>query len=632
MLSKGPKFCLNVKPSRLDVAASIFKVSSRLSEQSQASSFVDQAIKRLNSVVDASFKTDRRDFGVVRRVASHLEEKDLVVLQTDKTGCFGVLTRTDFDLKRSSVVTSLFRSFDGSIDKLKRQVIRVLRDEQLHQVAKRVSEAARDSLSVKFLLKDHKIEMPLRVVVNENLTWQKVVSRFIQKCLSTIPLENPLRLRNTEELVSNLVPLHGKRAFAVSMDIKDLYYSLEESILLPRVRTFLESKLTQFQSAASMSVTSFMRILELYLRSTVVLVDGKLVNQRNGVCIGSAIAPLLAEIYLHYLDDAVSSFLNMYVLTGTALVKRFVDDLCILSTDESVLETIIVNVKKAAPELCFTVEYPVNGMLQFLDLKLILNTCLCWEYGKVSSKPVLPASSCHSKNVKSGVMRSLFSNAFKRSCEHRVGFALGSQLQRVVRAGYRDGQIGRSLFSSLFALFEHAVSESNTERKPIRVVVPFFHAISHNLKAVASKFNIQLVFSNDFRLDRLTPFTGQKPTCKSHRAPVLPCQSNVLYDIPMACGFRYIGQTSRCVNDRIREHIGNVKRSAPNSEIVKHLLECNNCEPLWESSLVLGKEPNDLKRLLRETAEICGSGNCLSRPSLVYTAQVKEFLFPFPHR
>lgn len=47
-----------------------------------------------------------------------------------------------------------------------------------------------------------------------------------------------------------------------------------------------------------------------------------------------------------------------------------------------------------------------------------------------------------------------------------------------------------------------------------RVVIPYIHAVSHNLLHVAKKFNISLVFRNNYRLDALTPFTKPIASCK----------------------------------------------------------------------------------------------------------------------
>lgn len=43
-----------------------------------------------------------------------------------------------------------------------------------------------------------------------------------------------------------------------------------------------------------------------------------------------------------------------------------------------------------------------------------------------------------------------------------------------------------------------------------------------------------------------------------HRVQYVPCVERVVYRIPLKCGSVYVGQTGRCLNDRLREHKNNV--------------------------------------------------------------------------
>lgn len=127
---------------------------------------------------------------------------------------------------------SLFQAWGGNIGKLKKNIVSILEEDEFKDVAKTMVNLSKSALSVKFFIKDHKPEMPLRVVINENGTWQKVVSVFLQKGLNHGILDKSLSLRNSSELITVLEGHHGKEGDMLSMDIKDLYYSLEKSRLL----------------------------------------------------------------------------------------------------------------------------------------------------------------------------------------------------------------------------------------------------------------------------------------------------------------------------------------------------------------------------------------------------------------
>lgn len=205
--------------------------------------------------------------------------------------------------------------------------------------------------------------------------------------LSHLLLPESLSLRCSDDLIPILSQFHGKDCCAVSLDIKDLYYSLNEHELLRRVRAVIESQLVKFQTAAGLSASEFLRILELYLSATAVSYEGDLFVQSNGVCIGSAVAPILSEIYLNVLDVAVSTFLSS-VSPVAIIVKRYVDDILILAVDPTLAENAVDVILSSSPELTFSREDPADGRLVYLDLCLHLYPSLCWSYGKPNAKPL----------------------------------------------------------------------------------------------------------------------------------------------------------------------------------------------------------------------------------------------------
>ncbi|XP_064464651.1 uncharacterized protein LOC135375945 [Ornithodoros turicata] len=404
--------------------------------------------RRQRNLIDSGFPATKRGTLPITTIQNELLMKGLHLLQTDKSSKFAVLPVSLFESKKTDAVVKLLKPFPGNLQKSKLAICSMLMENDMSAICKAIRSASRSTLSVKFLLKDHKVDMPLRIVVNENHTWQKVVSSFIKNCLSSIYEPSPLVLKNSESLLEALASFHGKKCHALSLDIKDLYYSLRADTLLNRVRDFLECNLVRFQSKAGISVSDFLRVLELYLKSTAISIDGELFTQKTGICIGSAIAPVLSEIYLRAVDTAVLSFIST-VSTASLLVRRFVDDLLLLSNEESIISDCERVIRSVAPELDFTVEYPMNGELQFLDVRLLFSPYLCWNYGKTVPKPILPASSCHSKTVKFGVIAGLLSNAVKKSCVHQLHSSLCHQLSRLRDAGYSHCMIFHGLMQGV---------------------------------------------------------------------------------------------------------------------------------------------------------------------------------------
>lgn len=71
-------------------------------------------------------------------------------------------------------------------------------------------------------------------------------------------------------------------------------------------------------------------------------------------------------------------------------------------------------------------------------------------------------------------------------------------------------------------------SENHADIRRMRAVMPSFHGLSHYLKSLAAKFQVEIVFKNDYRLPRLTPFDGKGAACqKRYGDPVMPFQEGV---------------------------------------------------------------------------------------------------------
>lgn len=97
-------------------------------------------------------------------------------------------------------------------------------------------------------------------------------------------------------------------------------------------------------------------------------------------------------------------------------------------------------------------------------------------------------------------------------------------------------------------------------------MIPYFQNAGHNLKKVAARHFVPVTFSASMKLlFVLVTHTGK---CAGMRIPtnnkqgcimvhVLPFTrhvSRIIYEIPFSYRKVYVGQTSRCLNVRMREH------------------------------------------------------------------------------
>ncbi|CAN7937471.1 unnamed protein product, partial [Ixodes hexagonus] len=77
ILANGPKFCVNIKPSRMDIVSAIHTVSSAVPDPAGKTALVSSSLKRMSDLVDDSYKSDHRNFSKIVSVKKELEKKRL---------------------------------------------------------------------------------------------------------------------------------------------------------------------------------------------------------------------------------------------------------------------------------------------------------------------------------------------------------------------------------------------------------------------------------------------------------------------------------------------------------------------------------------------------------------------------
>lgn len=152
------------------------------------------------------------------------------------------------------------------------------------------------------------------------------------------------------------------------------------------------------------------------------------------------------------------------------------------------------------------------------------------------------------------------------------------------------------------------------------VVVPYLHQASHNLKNIGKRVAVDIVFSAPLKLSGLcmeVNNTTQKcHGCnKEHRQQFVSCVEAVVYCIPLCCGNEYVGQTGRCLNDRLREHSQNAGNLAKTGHLSTHCSRCG-CKPLFNRSKVISRNTDQVTREIIDGLKMIRSNNSVSWPSV----------------
>lgn len=117
----------------------------------------------------------------------------------------------------------------------------------------------------------------------------------------------------------------------------------------------------------SSSLENYLTLLERIVESTADNTDVRLYIQRDVLCIGPAVATLLAEIYLDALDNNLR---NLLCSTGScgSWIGWYVDDLC--SFSEDLLSRTKTWPLCQVPSWCFLLRCQRNRILNIIDMRL----------------------------------------------------------------------------------------------------------------------------------------------------------------------------------------------------------------------------------------------------------------------
>ena len=127
-----------------------------------------------------------------------------------------------------------------------------------------------------------------------------------------------------------------------------------------------------------MSTNNILELLEFCICNTYFLFQGQFYEQTKGAAMGSAVSPVVANLYLEYFEHrALTSAVNPY-----RLWKRHVDDTFVI-LQQSQKEEFLQHINSLDPSIKFTTEAPrQDGSMPFLDTMVTpqedggLTTCI----------------------------------------------------------------------------------------------------------------------------------------------------------------------------------------------------------------------------------------------------------------
>ncbi|OXA49049.1 hypothetical protein Fcan01_16401 [Folsomia candida] len=319
-------------------------------------------------------------------------------------------------------------------------------------------------------------------------------------------------------------------------------------------------------------------------------------QQTSGTPMGSPISPVFAELYMQYFESQV-----VQDHPKIDLYRRFVDDsFCIMNYDATL--DLQKEFNQFNKHIQFTYEEEENGQISFLDVTLIRD-----EENQLRRKVFRKAthtgrylnySSYHHPSHKISVIDALLYRAFIISDPEY----LEEEIQHV-RTHLLSNNFPNTLIQSRIQRMRSRRGDANEDDKP-RIILPYMSPVTHHLtNFLRRKLNCDFGYIPGRKI-------GNK-IC-SHKQKEVPPKIGI-YKISCDCGSSYIGETSRPMEERIKEHERDLTKKNTKSAIATHIIENNNHRIQTESATLIHREERYFHRKFKEGLLIRNTINKINR-------------------
>ena len=416
------------------------------------------------------------------------------------------------------------------------------------------------------LPKTHKAQVPLRPIVPMDSSPFHQLAQWLVTCLK--PIRDKLcrhSLKDTFEFIECLNGASLKDQTMASFDVQSLF----TSVPLAEVVDLIHDYALEHRIQLELPVLHLCKLIKLCTMNVQFIFNGQFYHQIDGVAMGSPLGPVLADIFMAFLEMQAKT-----VIGEATLYKRYVDDIFVMCATPGLTISILDHLNTLHRNIKFTIEHEKDDQLPFLDVNLFRRPdgSICrgiyrkktWTGQFMHFKSFVPIA------YKRAIVRTLYQR-IRKICTPDM---LPKEVELIRTTLIHNGYPARFIDKHSRPKPDRTV-EMTVPRKPVYISLPF----KGDDVALLMKRRLGAAIKRTyFAADLILLHKTARVPCTPRKEPISPlAKSNVIYQFTCTCGLQYIGRTVRRLCNRISEHIpkwlivsGNgVTRSA----ITKHLHE-----------------------------------------------------------
>ena len=409
---------------------------------------------------------------------------------------------------------------------------------------------------------------------------------------------NNYTIKNSFTFVAQLQKLSFDDCHLVSFDVKSLFTSipLDETIEIT-----LDAIYKDCTKVEGLSRQDFKKLLIVATKETHFIFNNLVYDQINGVSMGSPLAPVLANVFMCYLENQV---FTTYTNTKPLLYKRYVDDCFLIFDNAKSVVPFFSFFNKQHNNIRFTKEEQLKDINEFpfLDLKIMKNgnkfmTC---TYQKPSHTGLYTNwYSFTPRKYKINLVKTLLSRAWS-ICSN---YELFDQDVKIIRKSLLENQYPQGIIDPIIKTFINNKVNSvlpptppRPEKKEMFLILPYhgqqssklFMQLKKLLSNTYPQIDLKLIFRTTFRIGNMFPYKDKIPKrLKSHLVYGIHCTY---------CNSHYVGKTKRHMEIRFKEH----KNFKSPTAVTLHVMEQDH-DITIDDMTVIAYGRNDKELLIKES-------------------------------
>ena len=506
------------------------------------------------------------EYRIIKQIKEKLEKERAMITRADKSNSIIIIYTEDYNKKVNTFITN--NSFHKICSDLTKKLQRNVRN-TIHECQNIIPKEERwkvinlnpSSPSIRGLIKIHKIEAPIRPVVNwKNAPAYKLARTLAKKLQTYTALPYCFNVKNTTSLITDLQGIpYDQNLRLASFDITNMYTNIPKHELPTIINDICKNNHTD------------PNVIEDIIKLTTTITDRNYFQfmnenyiQTEGLAMGTPTSAILSEIYLQFLENnVIYNILKTHKITG---YFRYVDDILIIYNNmESNIYEVLNDFNQIAPKLKFTIEEETERKLNFLDITIQREQhhIATSVYRKpTTTDTIIPSDSCHPIEQKMAAIRYL--------CNRMHSYRLNTTNIQKEKEIIQQILVNNKYDPSLIQKNRKKVDKVHTQKQDTEGTkwAKFTH-IGKETRFITKIFrrsNVKIALTTNNTIEKLLTSKQDTNTNKYDKAGIyqLRCPT---------CDMKYIGQTGRPFKTRFHEHLRDFKYNNRKSKFAQHLLD-----------------------------------------------------------